>query len=157
MTANRLSRALKLIFPTILSSGFDGPWTFSPTTLTNDYFRLLLDEKWVWKKWEGPKQFVDKDTKGLMMLPADMALVQDKKFRTYVEKYAKDNDAFFNDFRNVLVKLFELGVLNGTAKVSDVENKVTVSAFCRRRLAVVMCAMHMAETVSAVCSLAWFL
>lgn len=37
-------------------SGFEGPWTFSPTILTNDYYRLLLEEKWQWKKWNGPKQ-----------------------------------------------------------------------------------------------------
>jgi cytochrome c peroxidase len=37
-------------------SGFDGPWTFSPTVLTNDYYRLLVEEKWQWKKWNGPKQ-----------------------------------------------------------------------------------------------------
>lgn len=37
-------------------SGFEGPWTFSPTTLTNDYFRLLLEEKWYPRKWDGPKQ-----------------------------------------------------------------------------------------------------
>lgn len=27
-------------------SGFEGPWTFSPTQLTNDYYQLLLSEKW---------------------------------------------------------------------------------------------------------------
>lgn len=37
-------------------SGFDGPWTFSPTVLTNDYYKLLLNEKWQWKKWDGPAQ-----------------------------------------------------------------------------------------------------
>lgn len=37
-------------------SGFSGPWTFSPTVLTNDYYTLLLNEKWQWKKWDGPKQ-----------------------------------------------------------------------------------------------------
>lgn len=37
-------------------SGFDGPWTFSPTVVTNDYYQLLLDEKWTWKKWNGPAQ-----------------------------------------------------------------------------------------------------
>lgn len=31
-------------------SGFSGPWTFSPTVVTNDYYKLLLDEKWQWKK-----------------------------------------------------------------------------------------------------------
>jgi cytochrome c peroxidase len=37
-------------------SGFEGPWTFSPTVLTNDFFTLLLNEKWQWKKWKGPAQ-----------------------------------------------------------------------------------------------------
>jgi cytochrome c peroxidase len=37
-------------------SGYTGPWTFSPTVLTNDYFRLLSEEKWQWKKWNGPAQ-----------------------------------------------------------------------------------------------------
>lgn len=37
-------------------SGFLGPWTFSPTVLTNEYYKLLLNEKWSWKKWNGPKQ-----------------------------------------------------------------------------------------------------
>ena len=45
-----------------------------------------------------------------MMLPADYALIQDKKFKQHVQRYAKDNDAFFNDFAAVIVKLFELGV-----------------------------------------------
>ena len=26
-------------------SGFDGPWTFSPTTFTNAFYSLLMDEK----------------------------------------------------------------------------------------------------------------
>lgn len=45
-----------------------------------------------------------------MMLPTDMALVQDKKLKPFVEKYAKDNDAFFKDFSDVVLRLFELGV-----------------------------------------------
>ncbi|POS87454.1 mitochondrial putative cytochrome c peroxidase [Erysiphe pulchra] len=91
-------------------SGFEGPWTFSPTTLTNDYFRLLLDEKWNVRKWKGPKQYEDKTTKSLMMLPTDMSLISDKSFKQWVTKYARDNDLFFQDFSKVLVKLFELGV-----------------------------------------------
>lgn len=31
-------------------SGFTGPWTFSPTTFSNSYFKLLLSEKWNEKK-----------------------------------------------------------------------------------------------------------
>jgi len=91
-------------------SGFSGPWTFSPTFLTNDYYKLLLEEKWAWKKWNGPKQFEDVSTKSLMMLPSDMALIKDKAFRKHVEAYAKDNDLFFKDFADVFSRLLELGV-----------------------------------------------
>lgn len=60
-------------------------------------------------------------------------------------------DPFRSKFEaQILAKLYDIGVLNSTAKLSDVENKLTVSAFCRRRLAVVMCVAKMAETVSAV-------
>lgn len=57
-----------------------------------------------------PFQYQDKTTKTLMMLPTDMAIIKDKAMRPFVEKYAKDNEAFFKDFSNVLLKLFELGV-----------------------------------------------
>lgn len=91
-------------------SGFAGPWTFSPTSFTNDYYKLLLDEKWQWKSWNGPKQYEDKKTKSLMMLPTDMAIIKDKSMRKHAEKYAKDQELFFQDFSNVVTRLFELGV-----------------------------------------------
>ena len=31
-------------------SGYEGPWTFSPTVLTNAYYDLLLNTKWDWRK-----------------------------------------------------------------------------------------------------------
>ncbi|KZT00438.1 mitochondrial cytochrome c peroxidase, partial [Laetiporus sulphureus 93-53] len=80
-------------------SGFDGPWTFSPVTVSNEYFRLLLKDKCVWRKWDGPKQLADKTT-GTLMMPyacssSDYALVQDKTFKKYVQAYAKDQDLWF--------------------------------------------------------------
>lgn len=45
-----------------------------------------------------------------MMLPTDMALVTDKSFKQWVEKYAKDEELFFKDFSSVITRLFELGV-----------------------------------------------
>jgi len=98
------------------SSGYVGPWTFSPTTLSNDFFKLLLPPN-VWKEkkkhdgkpWKGPKQFEDSTGK-LMMLVSDMALIHDPKFRVWVEKYAADNDLFYKDFAAAFRKLTELGV-----------------------------------------------
>lgn len=50
----------------------------------------------------------------------------------------------------VLSKLYDMGIMNTDAKLSDVENKLSVAAFCRRRLGVVVCRLKMAETISAV-------
>ncbi len=110
-------------------SGFEGPWTFSPTTMTNDYFKLLYSEKWVWKKWNGPKQLEDKKTQSLMMLPyvpesfissfhnlilffsrTDYVLIQDKSFKKYAKAYADDQNLWFKDFASAVSRLFELGV-----------------------------------------------
>ncbi|PGH27983.1 cytochrome c peroxidase, mitochondrial [Polytolypa hystricis UAMH7299] len=91
-------------------SGYDGPWDFSPTVFTNDFFKLLVEEKWNWRKWNGPKQYTDNTTKTLMMLPTDIALIKDKEFKKHVVRYAKDSDAFFQEFSDAFVKLLELGV-----------------------------------------------
>ena len=78
--------------------------------VSNDYFRLLLGERWNWKKWNGPRQYEDAGSKTLMMLPTDMALVKDAGFKKHVERYAEDDGVFFKEFSEVIVKLFELGV-----------------------------------------------
>ncbi|CAG8808994.1 16018_t:CDS:2, partial [Racocetra persica] len=43
----------------------------------------------------------------LMMLPADLAFIQDKAFKQYVEQ---DEELFFKDFAAAFHKLEELGV-----------------------------------------------
>lgn len=45
-----------------------------------------------------------------MMLMTDMALTEDKAFRPWTEKFAKDEDLFFKEFSRVFAKLLELGV-----------------------------------------------
>lgn len=95
-------------------SGFWGPWTRAPTTISTEYFRELLVNVWTIKKthkgkpWTGPMQFED-PTGDLMMLPSDIVLIQDKEFRKWVEYYAKDDTRFQADFAQVVGKLFSLG------------------------------------------------
>lgn len=97
------------------ASGFWGPWTNAETSFSNEYFRLLLEERWSPKfshnggVWTGPDQFED-STGNLMMLPSDMMLIADPAFRKWVEIYAKDEDRFFADFASAFSKLLHLGV-----------------------------------------------
>lgn len=93
------------------ASGYSGPWSPTPTLLTNGYFNLLLSLPWTIKEWDGPMQFEDPSGK-LMMLPSDLVLVQDKVFRPYVKEYAKDEKLFEKDFTAAYVKLTELGCKN---------------------------------------------
>lgn len=95
-------------------SGYSGPWTNAPTTFSNLYFQELANNKWRKKKWSGPMQYEDKSGQ-LMMLPGDMALLWDRKFKQYVDLYAKDEDTFFKDFASAFGKLMELGVPFSTA------------------------------------------
>lgn len=90
-------------------SGFDGPWTYTPTRFSNQFFKLLVSIDWKPRQWDGPPQFQDPDNE-LMMLPADIALIKDPKFAEYVHLYAKDKDAFYKDFAQAFGKLLELGV-----------------------------------------------
>lgn len=83
--------------------------------MSNEYFRLLIEERWSpkvshnGKPWEGPAQFED-PSGNLMMLPSDIALIEDPEFKKYVEMYAKNEDLFFTDFAKAFSKLLELGV-----------------------------------------------
>eukprot|EP01116_Phalansterium_solitarium_P019833 TRINITY_DN5682_c0_g1_i1.p1 TRINITY_DN5682_c0_g1~~TRINITY_DN5682_c0_g1_i1.p1 ORF type:complete len:420 (+),score=156.48 TRINITY_DN5682_c0_g1_i1:103-1362(+) len=90
-------------------SGFDGPWTSKPLSFDNEYFRNLVNLRWRKREWNGPEQFEDVETGKLMMLPSDMALVHDPKFREFVELYAKDEALWFKDFSVAFAKLISLG------------------------------------------------
>lgn len=87
-------------------SGFEGPWTSNPYKFDNDFFVELL--KGYWTQKPGTQQFED-PTKKLMMLPSDLALIEDPGFRPIVEEYAKDQSSFFKDFAAAFQKLTELG------------------------------------------------
>jgi catalase (peroxidase I) len=95
-------------------SGYWGPWTYSTTTFSNDYYKNLLEMKWTQKKthgkgrWTGPEQYENADGQ-LMMLPSDMALVWDPEFKKITEEYAKDQNRWHQDFAAAYQRLNELG------------------------------------------------
>jgi len=93
------------------NSGFDGPWTHTPNKFTNGLFVELTKRHWKPKvNSSGNTQFEDEESKKLMMLPTDMALLDDPVFKPIVEEYAKDQAVFFHDFALAFEKLQSLGV-----------------------------------------------
>jgi len=77
------------------------------------------------KNWEGPVQYEDQ-TGDLMMLPTDLALILDSKFKVWVEKYADSLELFNEHFAKAFSKLLSNGApkqaqyeLTGKQKISS--------------------------------------
>lgn len=88
------------------TSGFTGPWTHSPTEVSNSFFTLLLENDWTAKMSEGDrKQFTDSSTGTLTMLHTDLEFKKDPEFRTFVDIYAGDDALFQAEFAAAWTKL----------------------------------------------------
>eukprot|EP01129_Flabellula_baltica_P013959 TRINITY_DN658_c0_g1_i1.p1 TRINITY_DN658_c0_g1~~TRINITY_DN658_c0_g1_i1.p1 ORF type:complete len:263 (-),score=81.84 TRINITY_DN658_c0_g1_i1:59-847(-) len=90
-------------------SGFEGPWTTAPKHFDNTYFTELFGKTWVPKEGSDPLQYEDEETKELMMLPSDMALLADEAMREVAQRYADSEEVFFTEFAAAFQKLQELG------------------------------------------------
>ncbi|TVU51180.1 hypothetical protein EJB05_02589 [Eragrostis curvula] len=68
-------------------------WTSQWLKFDNSYFKDVKERR-------------DED---LLVLPTDAVLFEDSSFKIYAEKYAEDQDAFFNDYAEAHAKLSNLG------------------------------------------------
>ncbi|ORC93228.1 putative ascorbate-dependent peroxidase [Trypanosoma theileri] len=94
------------------NSGFKGPWTHDKYGFDNSFFTELFNNEWEINPDVKNLQFMDRATKNLMMLPADMAILLDDKYRAIAKKYAADNELFCASFAKAYQKLLELGTKN---------------------------------------------
>lgn len=75
-------------------SGFDGPWTKQPVVFDNTYYVEIMKD--------------DPDPE-LLRLSTDLALLDEPETKALCEKYASDQQAFFDDYVESHIKLSELG------------------------------------------------
>ena len=86
-------------------SGY-APWTATPTTFNNLYFRFLTQIDWTKRGWSGPFQYENGSKSFMMLLTTDLVLIQDAAFKIFHE-YANNEDAFFADFTAAFQKIEE--------------------------------------------------
>jgi len=91
-------------------SGFDGPWTEEPLKFDNSYFKEMLSKSYAAEETAKGCPQHRHAASGTIMLISDLALLTDSAFKTHVERYAADQQAFFADFTTAWVKLQENGV-----------------------------------------------
>ncbi|KAJ3408612.1 hypothetical protein HDU80_005150 [Chytriomyces hyalinus] len=99
-----------------VSGSWSGKWTQSPSRFNNEFFVRLVNGKYAARP-DG--LFEDTSDSSFKMLPSDMALLKDPVFRAFVESYASDQSAFFNDFASAWEKLMELGLGGGLGSIVD--------------------------------------
>jgi len=80
------------------TSGFEGQWTTTPTTWSNEFFKVLTDMEWK-NGWVlgGHWQWRTVDRTGpyanVMRLTSDLSLLQDKSYRDIVHEFARNQTA----------------------------------------------------------------
>lgn len=79
---------------TLGSKGFGNPIVFD-----NSYYKILLEKPWL--SSDGMSSMIG--------LPSDRALVEDDDCMRWISKYANDQSLFFEDFKNVYIKLVNTG------------------------------------------------
>lgn len=98
------------------TSGFEGPWTTTPTRWSNQYFHNLLDFDWEVHKGPGghfqwrPKHKANsprRDTPlpDIMMLTTDIALLHDPTYLMLVQRFAENATALDEAFSHAWYKL----------------------------------------------------
>jgi len=97
------------------TAGFEGPWTKTPTTWSNDFFKDNRDLDWeVFTGPGGKSQWKvvnpQPDETHLMRLTSDMTLKTHPAYKTIADEFASDMDKFNNAF-NIAWDL--LTVVNG--------------------------------------------
>jgi L-ascorbate peroxidase len=75
-----------------------------------------------WLKFDNSyfKEIKEKRDQDLLVLPTDAALFEDPTFKDYAEKYAADQEAFFEDYAEAHAKLSSLGAKFDPAEVSAI-------------------------------------
>lgn len=90
-------------------SGFDGAWTEQCLKFDNAYFKDLVEKSYAAETTsKGCPQHKHAGS-GTIMLPSDLALMQDSSFEPHVRRYAQDQSLWFNDFATAWTKLQESG------------------------------------------------
>jgi len=86
-----------------------GSLTEDPLKFDNTYFKDLLQETYTANTPETTTKGKPQNKNGnTVLLPSDLALLEDAAFKAEVEKYAKDEPAFLTDFTQAWIKLQEL-------------------------------------------------
>jgi len=91
------------------TSGFNGPWTSTPSTLDNSFFTTLLENNWSPESVEGSGRVQNTNGKGQIMLNTDLLMRDDPEFRYWTDIYANDNTLFQKDFAAAWTKLMNGG------------------------------------------------
>jgi len=98
----------------VYTSGFSGPWTTTPTKWSNEYFQVLMQNKWETYSGPGGKlqwrvSNAESPFRSVMRFTSDIALISDDAYKAIVGKFAREPDALDSAFAAAWLKLTTAG------------------------------------------------
>eukprot|EP00775_Hariotina_reticulata_P003692 gene3692-3952_t len=95
---------------------FSGSWTSSPGKLSNDYFKVLLNNDWVQlQSAAGKLEYKAKGKEGIFMMPSDLVIKNDPALAAIAKSYAADNAKFLKTFAVAWRRAMEADRFKGPA------------------------------------------
>ncbi|GIL88360.1 hypothetical protein Vretifemale_16333 [Volvox reticuliferus] len=96
--------------------GYSGSWTENPSLLTNDYFKVLLNNDWVnTTSAAGQLEMKAVGKEGIYMMPTDLAVKWDPASAAIAQEFATDSTAFLAAFASGWNKLMVADRFKGPA------------------------------------------
>jgi catalase/peroxidase HPI len=94
-------------------------WTDKLNVLSNQYFKVLLNDTNVWEAYTNPdsmKKQYRAQGKDIYMLPSDIALLQDPSYMTIAEDFASDDSMFRREFATAWTKVVNADRFDGPVR-----------------------------------------
>ncbi|GIL54308.1 hypothetical protein Vafri_9888 [Volvox africanus] len=96
--------------------GYSGSWTDNPTRLSNEFFKVLLDNDWVnVTSAAGQLEMKAVGKEGVYMMPCDLAIKWDPVFAAIAQEFVTDSTAFYTAFASGWNKMMNADRFKGPA------------------------------------------
>jgi catalase (peroxidase I) len=84
--------------------GFSGSWTRETASVSNRYFQVLLNNRWIESETRSGEYIAAGDST-IYMTSLDMAFLMSDELRSLADEYAGNNDRFLQDFAKAYLKV----------------------------------------------------
>lgn len=128
--------------------GFNGSYTTDPSELSNNYFKILLNNDWVKDSKVGQYKSVNGS---LYMLDSDLVIKADSTLAAIAQEFAGNNTLFLEEFKSAWTKLLNADRYDGKCMSNDSDNTASDAPLSTWKVVLASVGGSLAFAVGAFC------